>query len=169
MDTYLLLNLAIECAGLVLCAVGLLQVSVTRWADRHMSRFFLLYFSSLMLLTLSNIAGQLMRGRPGPGWRAALEAWFEFVLELFLLDTPERSIFRRLVAQERAAPGEATARIVESVIRPVAALVTGICGGLLVNRLVPEDDVAAAPADSCREGKSQSLSAMSAQRTLRIF
>ena len=55
-------------------------------------------------------------------WRAALEAWFGFVLELFLLDTPERSIFRRLVAQERAAPGEATARIVESVVRPVAAV-----------------------------------------------
>jgi len=55
-------------------------------------------------------------------WRAALEAWFEFVLELFLLDTPERSIFRRLVAQERAAPGAATARIVENVIRPVAGV-----------------------------------------------
>lgn len=55
-------------------------------------------------------------------WRAALESWFDFVLELFLLDTPERSIFRRLVAQERAAPGAATARIVENVIRPVAGV-----------------------------------------------
>ena len=58
--------------------------------------------------------------RDQASWRAALEAWFDFVLELFLLDTPERSIFRRLVAQERAAPGAATARIVENVIRPVA-------------------------------------------------
>ncbi len=102
MDTYLLLNLAIECAGLVLCVVGLLQVSVTRWADRHMSRFFLLYFSSLMLLTLSNIAGQLMRGRPGPGWRAALYAsnfieflsytWLAVIASLYLISlvAPER-------------------------------------------------------------------------------
>ena len=60
--------------------------------------------------------------RDQASWRAALEAWFDFVLGLFLLDTPERSIFRRLVAQERAAPGEATARIVQSVIRPVAAV-----------------------------------------------
>ena len=37
-----------------------------------------------------------------------------------------------------------------AVIRPVAALVTGICGGLLVNRLVPEDDAAEAPAAACR-------------------
>ncbi len=60
--------------------------------------------------------------RDQASWRAALEAWFEFVLELFLLDTPERSIFRRLVAQERAAPGAATARILENVIRPVAGV-----------------------------------------------
>lgn len=59
-------------------------------------------------------------------WRAALESWFSFVLELFLLDTPERSIFRRLVAQERAAPGEATARILENVIRPVAGVLRGL-------------------------------------------
>ena len=29
-----------------------------------------------------------------------------------------------------------------AIIRPVAALITGVCGGLLVNRLVPEDDAA---------------------------
>ncbi|MBQ9727007.1 MAG: CerR family C-terminal domain-containing protein [Kiritimatiellae bacterium] len=61
-------------------------------------------------------------------WRAALEAWFDFVLELFLLDTPERSIFRRLVAQERAAPGAATARILENVIRPVAGILRDLIG-----------------------------------------
>lgn len=60
--------------------------------------------------------------RDQASWRAALEAWFGFVLELFLLDTPERSIFRRLVAQERAAPGAATSRIIGNVIRPVAGV-----------------------------------------------
>lgn len=36
-----------------------------------------------------------------------------------------------------------------AIIRPAAALVTGVCGGLLVNRLVPEDDVAVSSGCSC--------------------
>ena len=46
-------------------------------------------------------------------WRAALEAWFEFVLELFLLDTPERSIrrasWRTSSARWRACCGTSSA------------------------------------------------------------
>jgi hypothetical protein len=37
-----------------------------------------------------------------------------------------------------------------AVIRPVAALITGICGGLLVNRLAGEDDTVVADAAVCR-------------------
>ena len=36
-----------------------------------------------------------------------------------------------------------------AIIRPAAALITGVCGGLLVNRLVPEDDDAMTSGHSC--------------------
>ena len=61
----------------------------------------------------------------------------------FLIATPQTGVDSILATFSLLGLGFA-------VIRPVAALVTGVCGGLLVNRLVPEDDVAAAPADSCR-------------------
>lgn len=61
----------------------------------------------------------------------------------FLIATPQTGVDSILATFSLLGLGFA-------VIRPVAALVTGICGGLLVNRLVPEDDAAAAPADSCR-------------------
>ena len=61
----------------------------------------------------------------------------------FLIATPQTGVDSILATFSLLGLGFA-------VIRPVAALVSGICGGLLVNRLVKEDDVAAAPADSCR-------------------
>ena len=97
MNTTALLNLTIECSGLVLCALGLVQVGIIRWMDARTSRFFTLLFSGLILLTLSNAAGQLMRGLPGPGWRAGLlvsnfleflsSTWLAMVASLYLLST----------------------------------------------------------------------------------
>lgn len=72
MDTIVLLNLAIEFAGIVLCALGILQVAVNTRMDRQTCRSFRLLFIFLILLAASNAAGQMMRGRPGPAWRAAL-------------------------------------------------------------------------------------------------
>ena len=57
--------------------------------------------------------------RDEASWRAALSTWFEFMLSLFLLDTPERALFRRLVAQERSAPTEFCRRIYDDVFIPV--------------------------------------------------
>ena len=37
-----------------------------------------------------------------------------------------------------------------AIIRPMAALVTGVCGGLLINRLVREDDVKEDVSASCQ-------------------
>ena len=37
-----------------------------------------------------------------------------------------------------------------TIIRPVAALVTGVCGGFLVNRLVKDNDTIVAEQDTCR-------------------
>lgn len=52
-------------------------------------------------------------------WRDALSKWFEFMLSLFLLDTPERALFRRLVAQERSQPTAFCRRIYADVFLPV--------------------------------------------------
>ena len=52
-------------------------------------------------------------------WLAAIGKWFDFMLSLFLLDTPARALFRRLVAQERSAPTEYCRRIYDDVFMPV--------------------------------------------------
>ena len=55
-------------------------------------------------------------------WKAALEKWFDFMLGLFLLDTPEQALIRRLVAQERSAPTEFCERIYDDVFLPVVGV-----------------------------------------------
>lgn len=65
---------------------------------------------------LGNLVGSV---HDEASWRAALSAWLDFMLSLFLLDTPERALFRRLVAQERSAPTEYCSRIYKDVFLPV--------------------------------------------------
>lgn len=60
----------------------------------------------------------------------------------FLIATPQTGIDSILATFSLMGLGFA-------VIRPVAALVTGVCGGLLVSRLAPEDDAAVAQGSSC--------------------
>ena len=60
----------------------------------------------------------------------------------FLIATPQTGIDSILATFSLMGLGFA-------IVRPVAALVTGVCGGLLVNRLVPEDDAASWQATSC--------------------
>ena len=61
----------------------------------------------------------------------------------FLIATPQTGIDSILVTYSLMGLGFA-------VIRPVAALITGICGGLLVNRLVREDDVVENATSTCQ-------------------
>ncbi len=61
----------------------------------------------------------------------------------FLIATPQTGIDSILATFSLMGLGFA-------VIRPVAALVTGVCGGLLVNRLVREDDVVGIGSGSCQ-------------------
>ncbi len=61
----------------------------------------------------------------------------------FLIATPQTGIDSILATFSLMGLGFA-------IVRPVAALVTGICGGFLVNRLVSEDDEVVAPSASCR-------------------
>ena len=61
----------------------------------------------------------------------------------FLIATPQTGIDSILATFSLLGLGFA-------VIRPAAALITGVCGGLLVNRLVKDDDPVVADASSCR-------------------
>lgn len=61
----------------------------------------------------------------------------------FLIATPQTGIDSILATFSVLGLGFA-------IIRPVAALVTGVCGGLLVNRLVREEADAAPAGSSCR-------------------
>jgi len=61
----------------------------------------------------------------------------------FLIATPQTGIDSILATFSLMGLGFA-------IIRPVAALITGVCGGLLVNRLVPEDNNAISSESSCR-------------------
>ena len=61
----------------------------------------------------------------------------------FLIATPQTGIDSILATFSLLGLGFA-------IIRPVAALITGICGGILVNRLVKDDDDLVETAASCR-------------------
>ena len=61
----------------------------------------------------------------------------------FLIATPQTGIDSILATFSLMGLGFA-------IIRPTAALVTGVCGGLLVNRLVREDDVKEDVSASCQ-------------------
>ncbi len=60
----------------------------------------------------------------------------------FLIATPQTGIDSILATFSLMGLGFA-------VIRPMAALITGVCGGLLVNRLVREDDLPADRSSAC--------------------
>ena len=61
----------------------------------------------------------------------------------FLIATPQTGIDSILATFSLMGLGFA-------IIRPVAALITGVCGGLLVNRLVREDDTMADTVSTCQ-------------------
>ena len=66
-------NLAIGMTGIVLCLLGLLQIRIGAVLDRRTERYFRLSYLCLLLFAGSNLAGQLMRGLPGAGYRIGLE------------------------------------------------------------------------------------------------
>ena len=81
-----ILNLAIGLSGLMLCLLGILQVLAGTRADKRTVRYFLLSYSTLFLFAGANLAGQLMRGHPGVGYRIALymSNFFEFLAPVLL-------------------------------------------------------------------------------------
>ena len=68
----------------------------------------------------------------------------------FLIATPQTGIDSILATFSLMGLGFA-------IIRPVAALITGVCGGLLVNRLVHEDDLTEESDASCQVERGNRL------------
>ena len=68
----------------------------------------------------------------------------------FLIATPQTGIDSILATFSLMGLGFA-------IIRPVAALITGVCGGLLVNRLVHEDDLTEESNASCQMERGNRL------------
>ena len=69
-----LFNLSVNVAELLLCALGLIQIITVGRMDRRARLYFLWYYVCLILFVGSNLAGQLLRGQPGPWARAGLLA-----------------------------------------------------------------------------------------------
>ena len=103
-------NLAIGMTGIILCLLGLLQIRVGAVLDRRTERYFRLSYLCLLLFAGSNLAGQLMRGRPGAGYRIGLEianfgeflfsGLLVFIVSLYLLSLVggEKKEIRALLA-----------------------------------------------------------------------
>ena len=67
-----LINLSITLAGVFLCLLGIFQVRMIFRSDPRVSRYFTLFFAFLLVLALSNMTGQLLRGVPGGAARGIL-------------------------------------------------------------------------------------------------
>ena len=68
----IILNLSIDMAGIILCILSLLVVSMFFSRKRQINRYFSLLFIMLGIYALSNLIGLLLRGSPGPAVRAVL-------------------------------------------------------------------------------------------------
>ena len=81
------INLAIGLSGMVLSLLGILLVRIGTMADKSTERYFLLSYLALLLFAGANLAGQLMRGHPGAGYRAALYVsnFIEFLSPVLLV------------------------------------------------------------------------------------
>ena len=67
-----LINLSICMAELLLCVLGIVQILTVGKLDRLARYYFLWYYACLFFFVGGNLAGQLLRGQPGAGARAAL-------------------------------------------------------------------------------------------------
>ncbi len=68
----LIVNLVVELSGVMICVMAILLLSVGPKIGRLERAYFRWCFSCCIVFASANIAGLLMRGLPGSGWRAAL-------------------------------------------------------------------------------------------------
>ena len=82
-----ILNLSIGLSGLWLCLLGILHIRIGIQTDAPTKRYFLLSYFTLILFDGANLAGQLMRGQPGPLFRAGLylSNFIEFLAPVVLV------------------------------------------------------------------------------------
>ena len=66
------INLNIAIVAILLSLIGIWQVLLSARLDRARTPYFILTYVILILFAGSNFAGQVLRGHPGPGFRAAL-------------------------------------------------------------------------------------------------
>lgn len=78
----MLLDLAVECSGIVLCGMAILLLFMGPKIEKRVKGYFHWYFIGCLALNAANIAGLLMRGLPGSEWRVALylSNYAEFLL-----------------------------------------------------------------------------------------
>lgn len=82
-----ILNLSIGLSGLWLCLLGILHIRIGIQTDAPTKRYFLLSYFTLILFDGANLSGQLMRGQPGPLFRAGLylSNFIEFLAPVVLV------------------------------------------------------------------------------------
>ena len=68
------INIIIATTAILLSLVGIWQTLLSVRSDRARTPYFILTYVMLILFAGSNFAGQMLRGHPGPGFRAALYA-----------------------------------------------------------------------------------------------
>ncbi len=73
MEGVRLFNLAVGMTGIVLCLLGLIQIRIGAVLDNRTEQYFKLSYLCLLLFAGSNLAGQLLRGRPGTVCRIWLD------------------------------------------------------------------------------------------------
>lgn len=85
-EQFKMINLAIELSGLVLCFLGSVLAMINGTMYKLAKRYFTLSFCCLMMETVCNMAGQIMRGLPGESYRISLYVsnFGEFLFGFFM-------------------------------------------------------------------------------------
>ena len=123
MDTIFMINIAIEWAGLILCIACITLTAMEKRIHKTTSRYFILYFTVIILLIAGNMISQLCWDKTGAGW-AGLARLSTFIMvfcsyiqalmvSLFLLDIVKGGpVYRRIRTLFIAVAGFQTAVLI---------------------------------------------------------
>ena len=123
MDTKFMINIAIEWAGLILCIACITLTAMEKRIHKTTSRYFILYFTVIILLIAGNMISQLCWDKTGAGW-AGLARLSTFIMvfcsyiqalmvSLFLLDIVKGGpVYRRIRTLFIAVAGFQTAVLI---------------------------------------------------------
>ncbi len=79
-------NLSVGVAELLLCVLSIIQVVTVGKLDRNTRHYFLWFYACMILFVGGNLAGQLLRGKPGPTIHTGIQAanYCEFLFSAVL-------------------------------------------------------------------------------------